>query len=215
MPRLFYRQKAVSIRCEVPPPMVTFACLWRSDFMLWNTFKFIITICIAITLCLEIVLNVCNFTMLNTAYCVGLLFCGIGNSLCPSRYNMMMLPVPCDVCMTVLLYFLPSLLSLLLEFCFILPASCFCSINKSNRIFQYVVLIQNLSIFVTFVCMEFSCMLMINSFLFLVGLALYSLWAHIFALCPKLVQLIWIVLSYALCSLCIPCTRVCVETIWT
>jgi len=62
--------------------------------------------------------------------------------------------------------FLTSLLSLLLVFCFILPASCFCSINKSNRIFQYVVLIQNLSIFVTFMCMEFLCMLMINSFFF-------------------------------------------------
>ena len=116
--------------------------------------------------------------------------------------------------------FLTSLLSLLLVFCFILPASCFCSINKSNRIFQYVVLIQNLSIFVTFMCMEFLCMLMINSFFFffffpLVELALYSFWAHIFALCPKLVQLIWIFLSYALCSLCIPCTRVYLETIWT
>lgn len=113
------------------------------------------------------------------------------------------------------LVFSPSLLSLLLMFCFILPASCFYSINKSDIIFQYVVLIQNLSIFVTFVCMEFSCVLMINSFLFLVGLALYSLWAHIFSLCPKLVQHIWIYLSYALCSLCIRCTRVCLETIWT
>jgi len=224
--RLFYRWKAVSIRCAVNGifffpfflflcPVVTFASLWRSDFMLWNAFKFIITICIAITLCLEIVINALIFTMLNTACCVGLLFCGNGNSLCPSCYNMMMLPVPCNVWMTVFLYFLPSLLRLLLVFCFILPASCFCSINRSNRIFQYVLLIQNLPIFVTFMCMEFSCMWMINSFLFLEGLALYFSWAHIFALCPKLVQLIWIYLSYALCSLCIPCIRVCLETIWT
>lgn len=192
-----------------PPPMVTFACFWRSDFMLWNTFKFIITIYIAITLCLEIVLNDLNFTMLNTACCVRLLFGGTGNTLCLTCYNIMMLPVPCNVCMTVLLYFLHHCL-----------VCCLCSLSFfqppvfvqliSQTIFQYVVLIQNVSIFVTFVCM-----VMINSFLFLVGLALYSLWAHIFALCPKPIQLIWIFHSYALCSLCIPCTRVYLETIWT
>ena len=127
----------MSIRCAVNGLfffifLVTFLCFWR----IWlHALKYIQIYHHNLHchyLCLKIVLYTVNFTMLNTACCVGLL-CWTVNSVCPSCYIMMMMPVPCNVCMIVLLYILPSLLSLLLMFFFILPPSCFCSINKIKQ----------------------------------------------------------------------------------
>lgn len=83
-----------------PPPMVTFACFWRYDFIHWNTFKLIVTIYMPLPCVWRL------YLMFLISQCWTLLFCGAGNSLCPSRYNMMILPVRCNVCVTVLLYFL-------------------------------------------------------------------------------------------------------------
>lgn len=50
--------------------------------MLSDTFTFIITSCIVITVFLEDVLILIHFKMLNTACCVGLLVNGAVNTLC-------------------------------------------------------------------------------------------------------------------------------------